>query len=481
MLKVAIAGRPNVGKSSLFNKLTRSRDALVHNMPGVTRDVINGVGRIGELEFELIDTAGIEKITTTPALRATPSPAKGTFERGMTGGAGKSLNEAISGLAVEAVKSADVILFVVDGAHGVHPADESIAREVRRLGKPVLLIINKADVKKTAANAHEFLRFGLGEGVRVSAEHNLGFEEIGEWIQSRTTPAGKAGHPATLGGELLGSAAPTNLRVAIMGRPNVGKSTLINKIIGEKRMLAFDQPGITRDVVQIPFSFGGRELVLADTPGLRRKAKVVEDIETLAALKALALIDDVDVVVLVLDATAGVERYDMNIAARVSDAGKVLIVALNKWDKVEEVLREDLLLKLKHDFKDSFNQIVKPVMLPISAESGSGVKNLMKRVLELADLAAQHLPTSFVNRIVEKLVKKSPPPRSRLKRPMKIKFAAQTGERPPVITLYVGEIVELPESYERYLRNGLARELGWDALPVRIAYKRSENPYGQKT
>jgi GTP-binding protein len=385
------------------------------------------------------------------------------------------LAQAISGIARDAVRAADAILFVVDGMHGLHPGDEAVAREIRKLGKPVLLLMNKADGKAALGRAHEFMRLGFGEPLPISAEHKIGFEGIENWIGKYSTP-----HRTALPSDSP-ARGESGVKMAIMGQPNVGKSTLINKIIGEKRMLAFDQPGITRDTVQIPFSLDGKDLVLVDTPGLRRKGKVKEDIETLAALKAIAMIPDVDAVVLVLDATLGVERYDMNIAARVSDAGKVLVVALNKWDKISEDLREDLLLKLKHDFKNSFNQIVKPLMLPVSAERGTGVKNLVKRAIESVEKSKTHLPTSLVNRVVEKLVKKTPPPLSRIKRPMKIKFAAQTGEAPPVITLYVGEIVDLPESYERYLRNGIARELGWENLVVRIAYKKNDNPYSQKT
>jgi len=480
MLKVVIAGRPNVGKSSVFNKLVGARNAIVHNMPGVTRDVIEGIGKIGDLKFRVWDTAGIEK------------------------GKKKGLEEAISELAWEALRASDLILFVVDGAHGIHPGDEAVAREVRKLGKPVLLLMNKVDSKKAAGREHEFMRLGFGEPVAISAEHRVGFHEIEKWIER------EEGKSKKVEGKSDESAEPTNdiIKISIMGQPNVGKSTLINKIIGEKRMLAFDQPGVTRDTVQVPFEFAGRELMIVDTPGLRRKSKVMEDIETIAALKALAVIEEVDAVVLVIDATLGVEKYDLNLAARVVQAGKVLIIAINKWDKVKEgadglraadslpakslmafgsrkgrqksadgELADELLLKLKHDFKNSFNQIVKPIMLPISAEVGTGVKNLMKRVLEAVDKNRERLPTSFINRVVEKLVKKNPPPLSRIKRPMKIKFAAQTGVAPVEVTLYVNEAVDLPESYERYLRNGIAKEVGWESLVVRINYKKGSNPY----
>ncbi|MDR0448918.1 MAG: ribosome biogenesis GTPase Der [Rickettsiales bacterium] len=458
MLKVVIAGRPNVGKSSVFNKLTRTRDALVHDQPGITRDVVEGVGKIkttpafghpcagGELmEYRLFDTAGIENSKDL-------------------------LAQAITGLARDALRNADVILFVVDGTHGIHPGDEAVAREVRKLGKPVLLLMNKADSKKAAGREHEFLKLGLGEPLAVSAEHKIGFEGIENFIKDH--PAACCGTPPQEGN--------FSIKMAIMGQPNVGKSTLINKIVGEKRMLAYDQPGITRDSVQVPFSFDGKDLILVDTPGLRRKGKVKEDIETLAALKALALIDEVDAVVLVIDATLGVEKYDMNIAARVAEAGKVLCVALNKWDKIPAASRDELVLKLKHDFKNSFNQIVKPMMLPISAETGTGIKNMMKRVLEAVEKSKTRLPTSYINRVIEKLVKKNQPPMSRIKRPMKIKFAAQTDVAPIGITLYVGEIVDLPESYERYLRNGLSKEIGWENLVVRIHYKKGGNPYKDK-
>jgi GTP-binding protein len=265
-----------------------------------------------------------------------------------------------------------------------------------------------------------------------------------------------------------------------MGQPNVGKSTMTNKILGEKRMLVEDKPGITRDSVMIPFRFGNRDLILADTPGLRRKSRVKDDIETLSALKALTLLKEVDIIILVIDATVGIENYDFSIASRVVDEGKILAIALNKWDKVPEDLRDDLLLKLKHEFYNSFNQIVKPLILPVSAEKGTGINNLLKRALELWDKANTRVPTSLINRVVEKLVKQTPPPLSRLKRPMKIKFAAQTGADPIVITLFVNDAVDLPESYERFLRNKISEQLGWENLVVKIAYKASSNPYDNK-
>jgi len=268
-----------------------------------------------------------------------------------------------------------------------------------------------------------------------------------------------------------------------MGVPNVGKSTLINKIIGEKRVLVMNQPGITRDIVRIPVQTMGRDVILLDTAGLRKKARVSDDVETLSALKSLTALDEADVVVLIIDGTgtsgsAGkVDVQAVKIAERVYEAGKIPIVALNKWDLVDVEMRESRQLELRREFGRAFSQIIKPVILPISANVGTGVKNLMKRAYELFDISETRAPTSLVNRTIEKLVAAKSPPMSRLKRPMKIKFAAQTGIHPTRITINVGGASDIPEPYTRYLRRGISEKLGWDSVPVVVEYQAQENPY----
>ncbi|MBQ8729320.1 MAG: 50S ribosome-binding GTPase, partial [Alphaproteobacteria bacterium] len=239
-------------------------------------------------------------------------------------------------------------------------------------------------------------------------------------------------------------------------------------------------PGVTRDTVKIPTTFYGRDIVLMDTAGLRRKAGVTDDVETLSALKSLDAIDKADVVILMVDATRNIENQALGIAARVYNAGKILCVALNKWDLVEPAERDEKLLKLKHQFSNSFHQIIKPMILAVSAETGSGVKNMFRRIYEQWDISCAQAPTSLINRIVEKLVAERQPPLSRLKRPMKIKFARQTGRHPMRITINVGGASDIPESYTRYLRRGLATALHWEHLPIVIEYEKTDNPYDEK-
>ncbi|MCL1785614.1 MAG: ribosome biogenesis GTPase Der [Alphaproteobacteria bacterium] len=443
-MKIAIAGRPNTGKSTLFNQLTRSRDAIVHNRPGVTRDVVSGMLRMAEdTDIELFDTAGLETKTD-------------------------EIGKISTDKSLAAIKGADAVLFVVDGKAGLVPGDTEWTRIVKKAGKPVLLLVNKTEGKRTG-DLSEFYKLGLGEPVPVSAEHKQGFDAISEFISKLEKPNQKS--------EIENQKSSDAIRVAIMGQPNVGKSTLVNKILGEDRVIVRDEPGVTRDTIAIKTKFLGRDMTIVDTAGLRRKAGITDDVETLAALKSLDAISKSDAVILIVDATKNIENQALGIAGRVYDAGKILAVALNKWDLVPEEIREDKLLKLKHQFADSFHQIIKPLILPISAEQGRGVKNMIKRVYELWDLSNEHAATSFVNRTLEKLMAARQPPMSRLKRPMKIKFASQTGKRPMRITVNVGGTSDIPESYTRYLRKGIAKALRWESLPVVIEYAKTENPY----
>ena len=436
MLKLAIAGRPNTGKSTLFNALTGTRDALVHDRPGVTRDTVSGQMR--DRAWTVADTAGLENAKSGIAADSTT-------------------------MALDAIAKADAVLFVVDGRTGLTPADIDWARLVRRKTKaPVLLLVNKSESGKRMADVHEFYKLGFGQPILISAEHKTGFDNIYEFLDKIAPNAIEKEDSA---------AVPQKLKIAIMGQPNVGKSTLVNKILGEKRQIVMDAPGITRDTVKIPTNFYGRNIVLMDTAGLRRKAGVKDDVETLSAIKSLDAIEKSDVVILVVDATKNIENQALGIAARVYDAGKILCVALNKWDLVEPEIRDEKLLKLKHQFTNSFHQIIKPLILAISAETGTGVNNMFRRIYEQWDISNTDAPTSLINRIIEKLVSDRQPPMSRLKRPMKIKFARQTGRHPIKITINVGGASDIPESYTRYLRRGIATALHWEHLPITIEYK----------
>ena len=444
MIKVTIAGRPNTGKSTLFNALTGTRDALVHDRPGVTRDTISGTFR--DRSYSLYDTAGLENARSGIALDST-------------------------NMAFTAIANSDAVLFVVDGRVGLTNEDLDWARLVKRkTHAPVLLLVNKSESDKRLSNIHDFYKLGFGEPVLISAEHKRGFDVIYEFLDKI------AGEPAITDPQT--ESVPDNrIKIAVLGQPNVGKSTFVNRVLGEKRQIVMDAPGITRDTVKIPTKFYGRDIVLMDTAGLRRKAGVTDDVETLSALKSLDAIDKADVVILMVDATKNIENQALGIAARVYNAGKILCVALNKWDLVEPELRDEKLLKLKHQFANSFHQIIKPMILAVSAETGTGVQNMFRRIYEQWDISMAQAPTSLINRIVEKLVADRQPPLSRLKRPMKIKFARQTGRHPMKITINVGGASDIPESYTRYLRRGLATALKWEHLPIVIEYDKSENPY----
>jgi len=440
MKNLVIVGRPNTGKSTLFNGLTNSRDALVHDRPGVTRDVISG--KMPNRPWTVFDTAGLENAKSGIAHNST-------------------------NMAIKTIENADAILFVVDGRVGLSPMDIEWAKLVHKKSKaPALLLINKSESTKRLADIHDFYKLGFGEPLLISAEHKRGFDEIYGFIDGLYTAETDAHENLD-----------NKIKIAVLGQPNVGKSTFVNRVLGEQRQIVMDAPGITRDTVKIPTRFYGRDIVIMDTAGLRRKAGVKDDVETLSALKSLDAVEKSDIVILIVDATKNIENQALSIAARVYDAGKILCVALNKWDLVDAAERDEKLLKLKHQFTNSFHQIIKPLILAISAEKGTGVQNLFKRIYEQWDISNTDAPTSLINRIVEKLVTERQPPMSRLKRPMKIKFARQTGHHPIRITINVGGASDIPESYTRYLRRGIATALKMEHLPIIIEYQKSENPF----
>ena len=442
MKNIVIVGRPNTGKSTLFNGLTNTRDALVHDRPGVTRDVISG--KIPNRSWTVFDTAGLENTKSGIGYDST-------------------------NMAVHTIEKADAILFVVDGRNGLTPMDIEWAKLVHRKSKaPALLLINKTESAKRVSDTSDFYKLGFGEPVSISAEHKRGFDEIYDFMD-------KIAKDDTVDEE-----PDKQIKIAILGQPNVGKSTFVNRVLGENRQIVKDEPGITRDTVKIPTRFYGRDIILMDTAGLRRKSGVTDDVETLSALKSLDAIDKANIVILIVDATKNIENQALSIAARVYDAGKILCVALNKWDLVDPIERDEKLLKLKHQFTNSFHQIIKPLILAVSAETGMGVQNMFKRIYEQWDISNTDTPTSLINRIIEKLVADRQPPMSRLKRPMKIKFAYQTGHHPMKITINVGGASDIPESYTRYLRRGIATALHWEHLPIVIEYNKSENPFDEK-
>ncbi|MCL2538379.1 MAG: ribosome biogenesis GTPase Der [Alphaproteobacteria bacterium] len=446
MTKIAIVGRPNTGKSTLFNQLTGTRDALVHNRPGVTRDVVAGKMKMpDDANVTLFDTAGLEAKTT-------------------------DIGKISTDMALATIKNADAVLFVADAKAGLMPKDLDWARVVNRLKKPVLLLANKSESGKRIADNSEFYKLGFGTPIPISAEHKIGFDAIYDFVE-------KFDNKKEIQKTDLDTENNKELRIAIMGQPNVGKSTLVNRILGQNRMIVKDEPGITRDTVKLSARALGRNFTIMDTAGLRRKAGITDDVETLSALKSLDAIGKTDIVILIVDSTKNIENQALGIAGRVYDAGKILVVALNKWDLVDANERDAKWSKLTRQFENSFSQIIKPMIIPISAEKGTGVTTMLKRAFALWDISNTRAGTAIINRTIEKLVAAHQPPMSRLKRPMRIKFASQTKTHPMTVVINVGGASDIPDSYTRYLRRGIAKALNWEQLPIVIEYKKTENPF----
>ena len=436
---LAIVGRPNVGKSTLFNRLTKSRDALVADMPGLTRDRHYGHGRIGDKPFLVVDTGGFE-----------PTAKEGIVHE-------------MARQAEAAIAEADVLLFVVDGRAGLTPQDRAIADRLRRTGRPLHLVVNKAEGMNREMVGAEFHELGCGEPRVISAAHGDGVRELLELV---LTP-----FPAE-GDEALSAQGP---RVAIAGRPNVGKSTLINTLLGEERVIAFDMPGTTRDAIEVDFERGGRKYTLIDTAGLRRKGKVFESIEKFSVIKTLQSIESANVVILVLDARQDISDQDAHIAGFALEAGRALVVAVNKWDGLEPYVRQQLKETLEHKLK--FLDFAR--FHYISALKGQGLDTLFRSVDGAYAAAMAKLPTPKLTRALLDAVAKQAPPRHGAFRP-KMRYAHQGGMNPPLIVIHGNALDHVSDSYRRYLEHGFREVFRLQGTPLRIQFKTSENPYAAK-
>ncbi len=437
---LTLVGRPNVGKSTLFNRLTRSRDALVADQPGLTRDRQYGVGRIGPRPYVVVDTGGLTDDQDGVA----------------------SLMARQVRLAIE---EADQLLFLVDAREGCTAGDEAIAQRLRATGKPLTLVANKIDRLDADLALADFHRLGLGDPHPVAATQGRGVSTLMEGVLG-TLPALEVAAEAE---------APKGIQIAVIGRPNVGKSTLINRLLGEERMVVFDEPGTTRDSVSIPFQRDGRDYVLIDTAGVRRRSRVSDPIEKFSVIKTLQAIEQAQVVILVLDARQGVSEQDATLAGHVLEAGRALVVAVNKWDGLDpsqrERVRDEIGRKLVFLDFASYHFI--------SALHGSGVGHLLEAVEIAYRSATRDLPTPELNRILAAAVQEHPPPLVNGRR-IKLRYAHQGGRTPPIIVIHGNQTEELPAAFQRYLINRFRRDLRLQGTPLRLELRSGENPFAGK-
>ncbi len=447
---VAIVGRPNVGKSTLFNALTRSREALVIDLPGVTRDRQYGEGSFEEKPFIVIDTGGLEK-----------TDAKG-LEAQMV---------AQSWLAVQ---EADIVFFMVDARAGLLPNDEWIAKQLRALKKSVFLVVNKTDGLNADVAVGDFFQLGMGKPIPIAASHNRGISKLLE----NAFPPSPIKHDENV--EVASepeSALETkqDIKIAIVGRPNVGKSTLFNRILGEERVIVFDEPGTTRDSIYIPFERQAEHYTIIDTAGMRRRARVHETVEKFSVVKTLQAIEASDVVILVLDAQAGVTEQDLSLIGFVIEAGRALVLAMNKWDGLPLDQRKSI--KESLSYRLSFADFAKIHF--ISALHGTGVGNLFSSVKTAYRSATKKLPTTVLTRILSEAVTQHAPPMVQGRR-IKLRYAHAGGQKPPVIIIHGNQTEHVPLSYKRYLINLFRKVLKLEGTPLRIEFKTGDNPFAGK-
>lgn len=436
---LVLVGRPNVGKSTLFNRLTRTRDALVADIPGLTRDRHYGQGRIGEKPYLVMDTGGFEPVVKEGILHAM---AKQTMQ---------------------AIDEADKVLFIVDGRQGVTSHDKIIAEQLRKSGQKILLVVNKTEGMMLAVVTAEFYELGLGEPCAISAMHGDHINDLVEWALHDFPDAVN---------DLPQDKFP---KIAIVGRPNVGKSTLVNTLLGEERVIAFDQPGTTRDSIYIDFQHNHKNYTLIDTAGLRRRGQVNEIIEKFSVIKTLQAIEDANVVVLVLDARSEISDQDAHIAQFILEAGRALVIAVNKWDDLDDYQRDTIKRELNRKLQFlSFAQLHY-----ISALQGTGTNNLLPSIDQAYTAAMSHLSTPKLTRTLIAAVEKHAPPRSGVSRP-KMRYAHQGGSNPPLIIVHGSMLGDVPNNYRRYLENTFREAFKLVGTPLRVDFKIGHNPYADK-
>jgi GTP-binding protein len=453
---VAIVGRPNVGKSTLFNRLVGKRSAIVHDRPGVTRDRKEGVASLAGLNFRVFDTAGLED--------AAEDTLEGRMKR----------------LTLKAVADADVALLLIDAKAGITPLDEHFADLLRRQKTPVVLVANKCESKESLSGLYEAFRLGLGEPIDISAEHGQGLEGIYRAVSGYAPPeaydADAEDADAPDPGYTITEGLPLRpMTIAIVGRPNVGKSTLINRLLGEERQLTGPESGITRDAVTIGFKYQNRELRLVDTAGVRKRPNITDAVEKLSVGETFEALRMADVVVIVVDAVLGLDKQDLTLARYVAEEGRAIVVALNKWDLVTD--KEAVLERITQRLEESLAQLPGVTVVTISATTGQRVDALMSAVFAVHDVWTTHIATSALNRWLEATMAHHPPPLSIHKQRIKLRYMTQVKSRPPTFLFFTTRPGDLPESYMRYLSNELRGAFDLQGVPIRISLRKPKNPF----
>ena len=441
---IALVGRTNVGKSTLFNRLTGKKEAIVHDMPGVTRDRKEGQGRLGDLSFKVIDTAGLEE---------TSSLAKAMWKQ-----------------TEKAIEQADVVLMVVDARSELTALDLRLATDLRRQKKPVLLLANKCEGGNQYLAAAETYRLGLGDPIAISGEHGLGMADLYQALQPFFPEDVISSEPE--------NETECDLKVAIVGRPNVGKSTLVNRLIGQERLLTGPEAGVTRDAISVDLVWKNKKIKLTDTAGLRKKGKVSESLEKISVADTKRALDFAEVVIVVVDAANPLESQDLLIARQTVEEGRALVIAVNKWDTV--VNPRKVMSDIKEKLRTSLQQVKGVPVVTISAKTGSGLDLLMKEAFSIYGIWNKRVPTHKLNDWLKRMTEATPPPLAKNGRRIPMRYMTQVGIRPPTFVIFSSNPDELPESYLKKKKKSLKRDYGLDGTPIRIHMRKRENPYVDK-